>query len=215
MRSDEVEKGNPTLLGRVYLATFLFARPCLIPRPWERSAGRRPSRSDWSRTKNRRGTTQHKSYRTSKTCVFSNPRTATWVRCSGRHVLAPVLTKIHAREASRHVHAGALISVSSGGPAARRAQGHSTGPFFWAWRKICICNDYLRTLIKSTPTPPNSKGTVWESKSCQTVFTRRRRRQLDKAPDFLRPWGGRLYNLVSPEELRSLFNFFFLQKVWG
>lgn len=115
MRSDEVEKGNPTLLGRVYLATFLFARPCLIPKPWERSAGRRPSRSDWSRTKNRRGTTQHKSYRTSKTCVFSNPRTATWVRCSGRHVLAPVLTKIHAREASRHVHSGALMSVSSGG----------------------------------------------------------------------------------------------------
>lgn len=102
-----------------------------------------------------------------------------WPPCVG-----PLLTKIHAREASRHVHAGALISVSSGGPEWNQLRGEHKVTQLALFRKICICNDYLRTLIKSTPTPPNSKGTVWESKSCQTVFTRETSSSAGQGPGF-------------------------------
>lgn len=146
--------------------------------------------------------------------MFSNPRTATWVRCSGRHVLAPVLTKIHAREASRHVHAGALISLfRPAGPKGNQLRGEhkvtQLVPFFERFASaMIICEP------SSNQHPPPSCSRAVERNLCGSrkavrPSSRRRRRQLDKAPDFLRPWGGRLYNLVSAEELRSLF----LQKV--
>lgn len=135
-----------------------------------------------------------------------------WPPCVG-----PLLTKIHAREASRHVHAGALISVSSGGPerepAARRAQGHSTGPFFGPGERFASAMIICEPSSNQHPPLRTRKEPCGSRKAVRPSSRERRRRQLDKAPDFLRPWGGRLYNLVSAEELRSLFNFFFLQKV--